>query len=434
MKKIKKYIGIISFIIVLLIVLLIITQLKKEKGNENNLDIDRIQNNIEITKTTDVNDFYTVDKCVQTYLAEIELKDSDIALSLLDEEYIKENQIDEDNIWDYITEYSNKESYRTKEIYEINGEFCNIYFVKGRIDQHDIFFKVGIDGNRRAFCIIPIIEKEYEEKKIDKLDKQIDKKIYNVVVYQQLKEDMIAKSYYDDFLKAMLYDPEEAYLMLDEEYREKRFKNKQGFQEFINKNQEFFHLTYQVEMIDSGTYEDYAEYYDFREKHEDLGVKSYLKQEYEDYIQFVCADIYENYYIFNVRSPGDYVVIYDNHTVNLPAFTEKYRTASKQVKMGMNIEKFFDAINTKDYTYAYNLLADSFKTNVYHTQESFEEEIKQKLYEHNNVEYNNYTEEGDVLTYKITARDRTNENNGKELTIIMQLQEGTDFVMSFSIE
>lgn len=222
--------------------------------------------------------------------------------------------------------------------------------------------------------------------------------------------------------------------MLDPVYREKRFENKEVFEEFVRKRQEFFALTYRVETVNSGDYKDYAEYYAFKEEHEDLGVKSYLKLEYDEYVQYVCADIYENYYIFNVKEPGNYSVIYDKHTVDIPEFTRKYRGASNQIKMGMNIEKFFDAVNTEDFSYAYKVLAESFQKNFYPTQRTFEDEIKQKLFRYNNVEYNNYTEEGDILVYRITVKDRTNGENNRDMTIIMQLKEGTDFVMSFNLE
>lgn len=433
MKKIKKYIVVLGIIVVLLVMVLLGIQWKQTKQQE----IEQNNGNQEessIARTTNMDKFYTVDKCIQTYLMEIELKDAEIALSLLNDEYIKENRMTEENVWNYVPEYNHKESYRTKEMYEIGEESYTTYWVKGRMDQKDIFFEVAMDATNKTFAITPIAQKRYEERQENIQKKQIDKKVYNVIVYQKMEEGMIAKACYDDFLKAMIYDEKEAYQMLDPTYREKRFKDEKGFKEFVEKNKEFFTLTYQVETLDSSNYENYDDYYSFQEEHKDLGAKNYLKEEYEEYTRYVCADIYENYYIFHVTMPGEYRVIYDNHTIDLPEFTKKYNGSNKQIRMGMNIEKFFDAINTNDFTYAYEVLAESFKGNYYATQEDFENEIKQNLFEHNNVEYHQYTEEGDTLVYEITVKDRTNEENTKDMTIVMQLQEGTDFIMSFSIE
>jgi hypothetical protein len=45
----------------------------------------------------------------------------------------------------------------------------------------------------------------------------------------------------------------------------------------------------------------------------------------------------------------DYKLILDEYTIDLPEFTEKYKKAAPQEKVGMNIEKIISAINNKDY-------------------------------------------------------------------------------------
>lgn len=439
MKKLKKCIIILSISIMAVIVLFILMQLKQEKQLENKIE----DKNIEIpaiSKTIDDNQFYRVNQCIKTYLEEIELENAEISLSLLDETYIKENQIDSNNIENYVSQYKEKESYRTKEMYEQTEENYATYWVKARIDQKDTFFQVAIDENNQTFSIMPITQKQYQkainqkESENNSRKKEINKKVYNVVANQKLSEDKIAKLYYDDFLKTMLYDQEEAYQLLDSDYREKRFQTEESFKNYIEENREKLAQIYEIETLDDRSYENYDEYYALKQKYQDLGVKTYLKEDYEEYTRYICADIYENYYIFYITIPGEYKVIYDNHTIDLPEFIKKYNGANNQIKMGMNVEKFLDAINTKDYTYAYEVLAKSFKDNYYPTQEEFENTIKQDLFEHNNIEYGQYTEEGNLLVYEVIVKDQTNEENNKKMTIVMQLQEGTNFVMSFNIE
>ena len=56
-------------------------------------------------------------------------------------------------------------------------------------------------------------------------------------------------------------------------------------------------------------------------------------------------------------------VLLDTYTVDQQEFIKKYDSASDNEKAGYDINKFFDAINANDYTYAYNCLAESFKQN-----------------------------------------------------------------------
>ena len=68
----------------------------------------------------------------------------------------------------------------------------------------------------------------------------------------------------------------------------------------------------------------------------------------------------------------------------------------------------------------------------YNTLENFSNEIKSELFENNKVEMISYSNEGNTYIYKILIKDTVDSSNQKDMTIIMQLKEGTDFVMSFS--
>ena len=135
----------------------------------------------------------------------------------------------------------------------------------------------------------------------------------------------------------------------------------------------------------------------------------------------------------NIKGIIEYEDIIEKYTIDLPQFLEKYEEGNEQVKVGMNIEKFISAINAKDYRYAYNCLADSFKNNYYQTQESFEDYVKNNFFENNKIEYIQFSKEGNNYVYDIKILNTQGEEE-KQATIIMQLQEGTEFVMSFSIE
>lgn len=235
----------------------------------------------------------------------------------------------------------------------------------------------------------------------------IEENEFNTFSIKGVTEQKLAELLLADYKKNMLDYPQDAYNLLDETYKNKRFGNLENYKEYINKNRKIL---------------------------EGIKLNKFLVDENKEYIQYVCLDQYDNYYIFRVLDNVSYTLLLDTHTINIPEFTKKYYSSDTQVKVGMNVEKFFDAINTKDYSYAYNVLAESFKGNFYKTQQEFENYIKTSLFEFNEVSYDKFADRGNTYIYEITVKDKVNETDTKKMTIIMQLKENTDFVMSFNIE
>ena len=64
---------------------------------------------------------------------------------------------------------------------------------------------------------------------------------------------------------------------------------------------------------------------------------------------------------------GKYSVVLDTYTIDLPEFIEKYNSANEKTKVGLNIQKVFDAINNEDYEYVYNKLDNTFKQTNFKT-------------------------------------------------------------------
>lgn len=140
-----------------------------------------------------------------------------------------------------------------------------------------------------------------------------------------------------------------------------------------------------------------------------------------------------NYYIFDVTAVYRYTLILDTYTIDLPEFIEKYYGTEPTEKVALNIQKIFEAINNKDYNYVYGKLADGFKKNYFPTLDSFEKYAKEKFYDRNEVEYLFYEKESEeYYSYTIKISDK-DTGKSKNLKIIMQLQSGTNFVMSFNV-
>ena len=146
-------------------------------------------------------------------------------------------------------------------------------------------------------------------------------------------------------------------------------------------------------------------------------------------------DQYNNYYVFESTAVMKYTVKLDTYRILNDEEIKEYNQLTTVRRSGYNIERCIEAINNKDYAYVYSKLDETFKNNNYPTIESFENNIKENLFENNEIDTTNRsTREGDIYIYKFTLKDVDNENNKKDMSIIMKLKEGTDFVMSYAFE
>ena len=90
---------------------------------------------------------------------------------------------------------------------------------------------------------------------------------------------------------------------------------------------------------------------------------------------------------------------------------------------------------TRDYTYVYNKLDETFKQNNFKTENDFIAYMQNAFYANNNVEFSNYRASGDLHIFDATFTDRNNANNqARSKTFIIQLKEGTDYRLSFNVQ
>ena len=303
-------------------------------------------------------------------------------------------------------------------------------------------FAVGVklDSNNNTFSILTY--KYLQEKGLLNIDeskvvqlKQIDKienKEYNIFKKVYITEEEYVKYIFETFINRMLYNIEEAYSNLDSTYSNKRFENLQNFKKYAESNKDLY-----LSFNNSKQYGDFNDMYDYMEylyTHKTLELSSYQVKKYDDYTQYVCIDQNNNYYIFREKSIMQYTVILDTYTIDLPEFTEKYESAKDEEKVLLNIQKCFEAINNKDYNYVYNKLDQTFKNNNFKTLADFEKYMKDNTFDSNTVSSSNGKVQGNTYMYDITIKDSSGKDtNTIKKTFVMQLKEGTDFVMSFGV-
>ena len=211
-KKMIIYVMIGLIILILLVAILLINILKQGNTEDDELleSKEGLGNQIPISliRTNNVVTYYTVDDCIKAYLDMLEVEDSSVLLAYLNEKYINDNHIREDNILTVLEKYDNYQTYRTVEMYELSNYTIVSYYVKGRIDHKNVYFTVHLDVNKQTFDILPISEEVYNNRIKDKesLDdnevETIDKKTYNSFVYRDLNDEVISKLYFADYIKA----------------------------------------------------------------------------------------------------------------------------------------------------------------------------------------------------------------------------------------
>lgn len=301
-----------------------------------------------------------------------------------------------------------------KDIYVQRNDNINVYAVYGIQNNKNIYYIISLDYNNFTYNIKQVTEEECNNIKNGKSNDYI--KITNIeenndnTFELKVMSDVQTSAMYYNMIKNLLNsEPEVLYnFVLDEEYKQKRFLNIENFIEFVNKN---------------------------KSKYNNMKLSKYAKYKYDGYVQYVCLDNNGDYFVINDNvDSGEYKILLDTYTIDQTEFIKKYNSAADNEKAGYDINKFFEAINAKDYKYAYNCLAESFKQNNFTTQNQFENYIKNNFYNKNDVKYSNYRKEGNYYIYTVNIINSEDTTKSVQKDFIVNLKENRQFEMSFSVK
>lgn len=433
MKKRRNILILISVLIIIItmLVIVIVVNKKSKYGNEfeKNADESNIQINYEYEKVDNISLFYTVADCIKSYYdyisfdVDIQNEDKQLELNIftemdkkkaiyniLDKEYIDKNGITLENVYNFTTNLSGNTNFIPVKMKMLDNGKVQKFSVYGIIENgSNIIYDyiiVNLDYYNMTYSIEPIEKNKYKdvnEIELINVKEGIEVNDYNAYIYNRMSEEDLMSKYIYYYKITSLFDINTGYNLLDKEYREKKFGNLGNYESYIENNK--------VQIYAST-------------------LQSYQIKEDGGKTRYICLDQYGNYYIFTENAIMDFEVILDTYTIDLPEFVEKYEVATEQQKVALNIDKFIQAINARDYKYAYGCLADSFKNNYFKTQAEFENYAKQNFFDNNTVGYKEFSIQGDVYSYSVVLTNKaTGEQKNK--TFIMQLGEETDFVMSF---
>lgn len=436
MNKIKTLIFVILTIIIIIIISLIfLAKQRKTQGSDyQDTDFEHDVSNVEINQSveqvTNRNDYYAVKNIIGKYAYAIVDGGTESVYSMINTDYLDKNRITVNNIIEVIdnvigSDLSEEQMNDLKLNILIDKMYCkesavNIrtFFVYGNfsnnVEQNKVAFQiiVEIDSKNNTFYIYPtsyVIQNHQDEKDLESYTTkltEIPKNDYNTFTFVNVEDTTVINDYLSNFKSLLINDIDSSYELLDQDYKTAKFENIDAYKEYVNNNINYL-LT--------------------------ITIDKYKKDVTENGTQYTCIDKNGNYYIFEETTVMKYKVLLDTYTVILPEFAEQYDSLENTKKVAMNIEKIIQALNLRDFKYIYNKLDDTFKANNFSTLEDFEKYMDENYPSIYNVEYTTYNQENETYMQTIILNDK-NSDEQKENTIIMQLKDNYEFVMSFSVQ
>ena len=124
-------IGLIAGLVLVVILFIQIAMLNKKSENTDGIGLANTEENRamikemnqKLSRLTNNSRFYSINNLINRFLENVENNEAVATFNVLDQEFIKQNNITERNVLDKIGKIANVNRYETKEIYG-NTEIC----------------------------------------------------------------------------------------------------------------------------------------------------------------------------------------------------------------------------------------------------------------------------------------------------------------------
>ena len=409
MEKMTKIIIAIMVVIILIIIITIVllnlnnTLIEKEQKEADNPETVAF---IDIEELTNKNLFFQIQYNINEYYQYLQEKNEEAIKSIS-----KENIVTLKN--------QNNYNFKAMSMYVLDKISNITVYVEGvtlKEGIEDIYYLiVNIDYSNNTFEIINSSKEEFENAKNSKIlskykqDIIITKNQYNRIQEINITDFEILQYYFEDYKYKALYKTQEAFEIIDNEYRQKKFGNSfETYKQYINDN---------INRL------------------KDANIVKHGITRNGQYCTYIAYDNYNNYYKIIETDINKYTIILDNYTIETNEFLGEYNKLSAKEKVHTNIDKIIKLINEKNYTELYQSLNNNFKNTYFKTQVEFESYVKNKFFDNNLVGAIEIEEEGEVYIVKVPYKESlsTAADVGK-ITINMKLGEGTKFEISFNMQ
>ena len=436
MKKLKIIIGIIVVIIVILIISIVLIQ-QREKNEQANAVTPGVELEDIATERKEIErtEYNIVNNAVTAYIQALNMNSSryygrddsgnfveivteddkmGFIIDLLSSEYVSQNNITTQNLEQYVDTKEEQMLFVPVQMKKLVDENVSTFVTYGIVENlnyeldSEITLIVNVDFSNRTFSIEPTTQDYDEINSVSPNITSIEKNDNNQYSSTTINTENTVRDYINQYKRLVLAAPELVYEKFDETYRNERFGSLENFESYITKN---------TDEIKSITLDEY------------------LSNTYNDYTQYVGRDKYNNTYIFNEKDILDYTIQLDTYTILTDSFKTAYDEGDTTMKVRMNIDRWVDMLNNRDYHSAYQYLDETFRNNNFGSEEAFEQYMREHFPSHYQLQVGQFTETNQTYTQYIVLTDMTGETDEEiENTIIMQLKDDYDFVMSFSVE
>ncbi len=413
MRNIKLLIIILTIFSVILICTIIALGVQNSKmQNDTN-----IENNIENIESSNITENTMSANPELTYNTSLqEVTSNSILYSISNNinkyfNYIKEGNTQAVNELGGNTVYtiSNNVKYVVKQAYSTENEYITKYYTYGILTiangnltatEQEVFNIIYVDIENNTYLIEQTTKEELSNIKELGKDENIDipQGTYNNFEYEYVDNVKQMEIYLEDFVFQIFNNIENAYNILNEEYRTKRFGSVNKFVEYVTEKQN------QIRNIKIVQYS--------------------VEDEAESKV-YKGTDEYGNYYHIIENAYMEYEIILDNYTM------EDYSSSNEEEKIEKSAEKFILMLNSADYTNAYNLLEQTFKETYFPTEQEFINYIKNNWYERNIIASKEVNSEGICI---VTIKDAiSTESNQMQKQFKITMGEDMNFEIEFDL-
>ena len=413
MRNIKLLIIILTIFSVILICTIIALGVQNSKmQNDTN-----IENNIENIESSNITENTMSANPELTYNTSLqEVTSNSILYSISNNinkyfNYIKEGNTQAVNELGGNTVYtiSNNVKYVVKQAYSTENEYITKYYTYGILTiangnltatEQEVFNIIYVDIENNTYLIEQTTKEELSNIKELGKDENIDipQGTYNNFEYEYVDNVKQMEIYLEDFVFQIFNNIENAYNILNEEYRTKRFGSVNKFVEYVTEKQN------QIRNIKIVQYS--------------------VEDEAESKV-YKGTDEYGNYYHIIENAYMEYEIILDNYTM------QDYSSSNEEEKIEKSAEKFILMLNSADYTNAYNLLEQTFKETYFPTEQEFINYIKNNWYERNIIASKEVNSEGICI---VTIKNAiSTESNQMQKQFKITMGEGMNFEIEFDL-
>lgn len=406
-KTTKIIIAMLAVIILIIIIIIILLNLNKTNIENKQKEEDNPETSVftDVEEITNKDLFFQIEKNIKTYFGYLEGNNISAIKAISSQNpvaLINKSSSDFKAISIYALD---KISYITAYVQGItrNEGTENTYYMIINIDYINATYEI-INSSKEEFenAKNNIILSRYRE------DIVISNNQYNTYNQKAITDFEILQYYFEDYKYKAIYQPKEAFSLLDSKYRQGKFDDHiERYIKYINDNMDRLKDANIVRhsIIKNGQYGTYAIY-----------------------------DIYNNYYKIIETGINKYTIILDNYTVEDEEILKAYNNLSAKEKVHTNIDKIIKLINEKGYTQVYQYLNTNFRQTYFKTEQDFEKYIKGKFFDNNIVGAIQLKEEGEVYVVRVPYKESlSTAAEEREITINMRLGEGTNFEISFNV-